>query len=368
VDTGLFYDQPDYEGVFDLKTKKAVAEKPPVLQPKKAENKIKTNEPPIEPGSLHRAYLNRLFETTSQVSLSGIDPNIPGDAKSHLQLSAVYTALLTLTPEQEQPEMKIGMSDRERKLLSALQQLEQHPRLVLMGDPGSGKSTFINFVTMCLAGESLGNPAVNLKSLQVPLPDDEGNAGKEAQSGIEAWAGHLKKVLLEQGGLLLLDGLDEVPEADYRRDQIKDVILDFAKTYHQCRILVTSRTYAYQKQDWKLPDFTEAILAPFSQGQIRQFVDRWYAHTAELRGTNREDAQGRAVLLKQTIFASERLRVTNLEYERFNPEHKKQRDKYFNTDDEPVVNVSWDEANRYCRWLSDNDKTGRQYRLPDEAE
>ncbi|MCL6591862.1 MAG: SUMF1/EgtB/PvdO family nonheme iron enzyme [Firmicutes bacterium] len=60
--------------------------------------------------------------------------------------------------------------------------------------------------------------------------------------------------------------------------------------------------------------------------------------------------------------------VTNLEYERFNPEHKKQRDEYSNADNEPVIYVSWDDTNNYCRWLSDNDKSGRQYRLPTEAE
>jgi hypothetical protein len=58
--------------------------------------------------------------------------------------------------------------------------------------------------------------------------------------------------------------------------------------------------------------------------------------------------------------------VTNLEYERFDPEHKKQRDQYSSADDEPVIYVSWDDADAYCRWLSE--KTGRQYRLPDEAE
>ncbi|MCL6591482.1 MAG: metallophosphoesterase [Firmicutes bacterium] len=353
LDTSQFSREANYEGVFNLKSTKPETKKPLSDSPKKIKATSLSDEPSIDPDSLRRSYLNRLFETTSQVSLSGIDPNIPEDSKSQLQLSAVYTALLTLTPEQEQTGLKNAMPDRERKLLSALEQMERQRHLVLMGDPGGGKSTFVNFTVMCLAGELLGNPTVNLKALQAPLPDDEGNPGKKLQKwtheallpvriilrdfaarglpaqgspgcakhlwdfiardleecGIEVWAGHLKKELLEQGGLLLLDGLDEVPEADCRRAQIKEVILDFAKTCPKCRILVTSRTYAYQKQDWKLPGFAEAILAPFSPGQIRWFVDRWYTHTAELRGVNREDTQGRAALLKQAIFASERLQV-----------------------------------------------------------
>jgi predicted NACHT family NTPase len=121
------------------------------------------------------------------------------------------------------------------------------------------------------------------------------------------YADHLQQELREQGGLLLLDGLDEVPGADQRRRQIKEAVEDFANTYRNCRILVTSRTYAYQKQGWRLPGFRETVLAPFSPGQIRRFVDRWYSHIAALRGLHPDDAQGRAELLKGAIFGSDRL-------------------------------------------------------------
>ncbi|HEX3048821.1 MAG TPA: SUMF1/EgtB/PvdO family nonheme iron enzyme [Bacillota bacterium] len=58
--------------------------------------------------------------------------------------------------------------------------------------------------------------------------------------------------------------------------------------------------------------------------------------------------------------------VTNQEYEQFDPEHKKQRNEHSSADDEPVIYISWNDANRYCEWLSK--ETGKTFRLPDEVE
>lgn len=60
--------------------------------------------------------------------------------------------------------------------------------------------------------------------------------------------------------------------------------------------------------------------------------------------------------------------VTNAQYEAFDPDHRRLRGKlgWSKADDEAVVFVSWHDAQRFCRWLSE--KEGRPYRLPTEAE
>jgi hypothetical protein len=144
-----------------------------------------TPEPGADPTTLRRAYLHRLLETTSQLSLAGVDPKAASEAKARLNLGAVYTALLTqrleievLSRDREVSQVLIEKSNRH---LSAVEILNRDARLVLLGDPGSGKSTLVNFVAMCLAGEMLGSEQANLKLLTAPLPDDEGQDQDEAQ-------------------------------------------------------------------------------------------------------------------------------------------------------------------------------------------
>ncbi|MGE0680451.1 MAG: NACHT domain-containing NTPase [Candidatus Binatia bacterium] len=302
---------------------------------------------------LREAYLNWLIDHVRAVPLSGVDPtSVREETRRDLDLAAVYTALMTqMTKEKVGTGLSLGF-DREQERISALTVLNQSPRLALLGDPGSGKSTFVNFVALCMAGELLGRSEANLTVLRTPVPDDDSDEKAQPQpwehgpllplrvvlrdfvvrglaplgreqrvSGDTLWqfivaelpetlrefADPLRVALLNQGGLLLLDGLDEVPEADERRVQVKTAVEQFSAAFPKVRVLVTSRTYAYQRQDWKLRNFTEAVLAPFGNAQIRRFVERWYAFVGQVRNLADTEAQGRAVLLNNAIRRNFRL-------------------------------------------------------------
>jgi hypothetical protein len=61
-------------------------------------------------------------------------------------------------------------------------------------------------------------------------------------------------------------------------------------------------------------------------------------------------------------FYLDRYLVTNREYECMIPGHRKLRDRYSDTDDQPVIYVNWYEARLFCRWR------GSGFRLPTEQE
>lgn len=68
------------------------------------------------------------------------------------------------------------------------------------------------------------------------------------------------------------------------------------------------------------------------------------------------------------IFEIAECPVTNAQYERFDPEHRRFRGTRGVSagDDEAVTYVTWHDARAFCEWLSE--KEGRLYRLPTEAE
>lgn len=307
---------------------------------------------------LQQAYLARLLRDLNQLPLLAGE-----EGGEQVQLACVYTALLTLrndrdgrasTPDQQRDNQSGFKPDS--KPLSALAVLNAEPRLVLMAGPGGGKSTFVNVVAMALAGERLALPQPNLATLTAPLPEDDEQSGRQhdevpepqpwhhgpllpvlvvlrdlaaqlpppgtpvdadtvwtyiagqlKRRALEAYAPHLHQQLLQHGGLVMFDGLDEVPDAQQRRAQVKQAVQAFAATFHYCRLLVTSRTYAYQHQAWKLDGFAEVQLRPFNQAQMAAFIDAWYSHMASLARLTEVDARERAGTLKSEIQRNPRL-------------------------------------------------------------
>jgi hypothetical protein len=83
------------------------------------------------------------------------------------------------------------------------------------------------------------------------------------------------------------------------------------------------------------------------------------------KGGEMDESPQHRVTISQPFFMAA-TQTTNLQYEMFDPEHRKFRTERNPDDDDAVGDVSWYDAMDFCRWLSE--KEGRTYRLPTEAE
>ncbi|MFE5261955.1 NACHT domain-containing protein [Streptomyces coelicoflavus] len=113
--------------------------------------------------------------------------------------------------------------------------------------------------TLTRAG-ALPSPAAFLTAVGCPLTPPEG------------WA---ERVLGAGRGLVLVDGLDEIPAAE--RHRTRDWLLDLIRAFPGNRWLLTSRPTAV-RPDWLAAEgFRELALTPMRRDDVATFVRRWHA-------------------------------------------------------------------------------------------
>ena len=184
--------------------------------------------------------------------------------------------------------------------------LQQQRMAVVIGDPGSGKSALVNQITWSLLNEKANKKLpenlqnriplrIILRHVKIPNNSQQGQAtwlwdtiekgiketlDNNQQAGQHATAvlELLKQKLMQSpGGVILLDGLDEVPVANNHRIRLLQAIQALVSSLpEQTRFIVTARPYAYTDPSWRLADFTEFFLTPFDQEQRKQFIEGWY--------------------------------------------------------------------------------------------
>lgn len=129
-------------------------------------------------------------------------------------------------------------------------------------------------------------------------------------------------------------------------------------------------TYLPCKADEARTNSIGITLAPipagsFQMGQAerqKSFKNPWSAEKDT--GADWDETPVRHVTITRPFLMSIS-EVTNAQYEQFDPKHRRATN-VDTTDAAAVVNVNWDEANAFCKWLST--KENKPYRLPTEAE
>jgi|CXWL01.1.fsa_nt_gi formylglycine-generating enzyme required for sulfatase activity len=182
------------------------------------------------------------------------------------------------------------MGERLGQPVPILELLGKHDGLVVLGDPGAGKSTFLKYLAVSLAsgggaelglGErvplllSLGGYADALTHGDVPL--DDYFARHYRERGIDLDLASVLDEALDRGrALVLLDGLDEVKDLATRHT-VAARVLDFYTVHRAAgnKFVLTSRIVGYREVALVAEGLSECTLLDFEDAEIEAFVDRW---------------------------------------------------------------------------------------------
>lgn len=277
-----------------------------------------TKEYSIEQFELNiKAYTVHIERAFRYLKLVGV---VPKDQGNNTIVDPILEAIFV--PLHIASQEKIEAKQRLQEPIITL--MERSPYLVLLGDPGSGKSTLTRYLAWTHARANLPSSTLPLSNYS-PLPGnplplrielrllrEERKQRPEydflsyttdvllGRSGIHINRQMFEELLERRAMLLLFDGLDEVPTLHERRGLIEE-IENFVERYPGNRILVTSRPVGYQLARFSDRWFSHAQIEEFDDSQIRMFLERWYTYVLRLTPLLLEDQEELEALYRTLI-------------------------------------------------------------------
>ena len=215
---------------------------------------------------------------------------VPLKARSQLPKGETWARQLKLAGRTPSEAETKAMGERLSEPQPVLDILTEYDGLIILGDPGAGKTTFLKFLTLALAtgqGGALGlgarlpillplaDYATELATEDIPL--DRFIADYYRRKGVDLPLDAMLTQALGKGGaLLLLDGLDEVRERR-QRHLVVNRVTDFYSFHKRAgnKFVLTSRVVGYPEVRPEAKGLAECTIVDFEDDDIEEFIGKW---------------------------------------------------------------------------------------------
>jgi len=278
-------------------------------------------------------YLQLLWNKHSILDIKGIgladrvslnlpllEMYVPLKARIELPEGETWSRSLKLAGRAVSEEERFVMGERLSMPLPLLDLLAEHAGLVILGDPGAGKTTFLKHLALALALDQPPLPALAQRlPILIPLAAYANELAQRdcslqeflgdyyRRQGIEDLlvAELLRGALSSGRTLLLFDGLDEVQESGQRARIVNRVETFFAH-HRQAgnKFVLTSRVVGYRDAPLSAPGVQTCTLVDFDGDDQRAFVEKWSMVLEEaIRGKNPEAGKAASVEKSELLAA-----------------------------------------------------------------
>lgn len=281
-----------------------------------------------EDARFEEAYLRQVVRRLDRLELFGVDVS---ELSRRYALSVAYITLSAGTAAAGRirkegmgtggPSWNARNGGEEDLYVKVDDALSEEARVLIRGEAGSGKTTLLQWLAVNSARRAFASPLENWNDtvplfiqlrhyVNTDLPQPE-NFLKQLAPHLAGGMPHgwVHRQLEQKRALLLIDGLDELP--DHKRHVVRSWIDDLAAAFEGNRIVLTSRPPAVEAAWLEGMDLVDLELQPMGVADIDAFIEHWYRAVGgdSPAGDDAGEIERQEDALKRAIKSNRRLRA-----------------------------------------------------------